>query len=108
MKRLTSTGLILLFVGAILGDAFAEGTAFRYQGRLNDNGVPATGNYDLRFSLYNFLAAPTPIGAQTINGVRVSNGLFTVMLDFGAGVFTGPPRWLETAVRTNGAGSFTT
>src|SRR5439155_571146 len=38
----------------------------------------------------------------------VTNGLFTVTLDFGAGVFTGPARWLEIGARTNGNGSFTT
>jgi len=39
--------------------------------------------------------------------VGVSNGLFTVTLDFGGGVFTGQARWLEIAVRTNGSGAFT-
>src|SRR5439155_90756 len=43
----------------------------------------------------------------TNSATGVSNGLFTATLDFGAGVFSGPARWLEIAVRTNGAGSFT-
>ena len=33
--------------------AAAQGTAFTYQGRLIDNGVPATGSYDLRFVLFD-------------------------------------------------------
>jgi hypothetical protein len=37
----------------------------------------------------------------------VSNGYFTVVLDFGAGVFTGPGRWLEIGVRTNNASPVT-
>jgi hypothetical protein len=36
----------------------------------------------------------------------VSNGLFTVTLDF-SNQFPGAARWLEISVRTNGAGSFT-
>ena len=39
-------------------------------------------------------------------GVPVTNGLFTVTLDFGTSVFTGPARWLEIGVRTNGGGSY--
>jgi hypothetical protein len=37
----------------------AQGTAFTYQGQLNDNGTPATGIYDLRF--------PTQMAATTIS-----------------------------------------
>ncbi len=89
--------------------AFAQGTAFTYQGRLTDNGNPANGNHDLRFYLRDALLAGNPVGTtNTIAPVVVSNGLFAVTLDFGGGVFPGADRWLEIGVRTNGAGSFST
>ena len=41
---------------------------------------------------------------MTNSPTLVSNGLFAVTLDFGAGAFTGVDCWLEIGVRTNGAG----
>src|SRR5262249_40284408 len=38
----------------------------------------------------------------------VTNGLFTVSIDFGIDPNTGAGRWLEIAVCTNGSASFTT
>ncbi len=84
--------------------SLAQGTAFTYQGRLTDNGGPANGNYDLRVYLRDAVTAGNPVGpTNTIAPVAVSNGLFTVTLDFGAGIFTGPSRWLEIGVRSNGS-----
>jgi trimeric autotransporter adhesin len=82
----------------------AQGTAFTYQGRLNDAVGPANGIYDLRFTAYDALAAGSALGGPVTNGaVAVSNGLFIVALDFGPGVFSGAERWLEIGVRTNGS-----
>jgi hypothetical protein len=77
--------------------AFAQGTAFTYQGRLFDNTNPANGNYALKFKLYDGSNSLVTLVAP----VAVSNGLFTVTLDFGAGQFTGPARRLEVASASN-------
>ena len=80
------------------------GTAFTYQGRLSDGGSPATGLYDLRFTLYGALASGSIVGGALTNvATPVTNGLFTARLDFGSSVFTGAARWLELAVRPNGS-----
>jgi hypothetical protein len=90
--------------------AFGQGTAFTYQGRLNDGANPATGIYDLRFTIYDSTNLPGVViaGPLTNSATAVSNGLFTVTLDFGAGVFNGSARWLDIGARSNGTGGFTT
>ncbi len=83
--------------------ALAQGTAFTYQGRLTDNGAPATGSYDLRFELRDAVVAGNAVSVILTNApVAVSNGVFEVTLDFSPGVFPGAPRWIEMGVRTNG------
>jgi hypothetical protein len=118
MKPLKSNHIILTF--ALLSTfttfyvaqpstAFAQGTAFTYQGRLQNNGSPANGTYNLTFSLFNVSGGGSAVaGPVNTNGVVVTNGLFTVTIDFGAGVFTGQTNWLQIGVETNGASSFTT
>lgn len=101
------------FVLAVIGSSAARptwalGTAFTYQGQLQQGGAPHDGTCDLQFTLFDALAAGNPVGSsQTKSGITLTNGLFTVELDFGA-VFTGPDRWLEVATRCPaGTGSFT-
>ena len=78
----------------------AQITAFSYNGRLSDNGVPSNGTYQIRFILYDAVTDGNPVAqAIYVTPVNVVNGLFTVTLDFGATVFTGAPRWLDVAVR---------
>jgi len=109
MKALLKFHLLLLAALVMVTSLRAQGTAFTYQGRLNQNGSPATGIYDLRFTIYDSQGgAGVVAGPLTQGGLGVTNGLFTTTLDFGAGIFTGPGRWLEIMMRTNGAASFTT
>src|SRR5512143_3090487 len=97
----------LVFVGAT--ELIAQGTAFTYQGRLNDGANPANGIYDLRFTIYDSTNLPGTViaGPITNSATAVANGMFTLTLDFGANVFNGQPRWLDISVRTNGNGNFT-
>jgi hypothetical protein len=75
------------------------GNAFTYQGYLKDGSNPANGEYDFRFILYNALIGGSQVGsAVTKDNVTVTNGLFSVALDFGS-VFDGTGLWLEVGVR---------
>ena len=99
--------LAVLFCTGLIFPLYAQGTAFTYQGRLNDGAVPATGAYDLRFVVYDAVSGGNQQSpALTNSPAAISNGLFTVALDFGAAVFTGADRWLEISVRTNGGATF--
>lgn len=79
---------------------------FTYQGQLKSSGgAPVNSLCNLQFSLWDSLSdlSGQVGGAQTINGVSVSNGLFTVVLntanEFGGNPFDGNARWLKTAVQ---------
>jgi len=76
--------------------ARAQGTAFTYQGQLEISGIPASGDFDLRFGLYPSISNTNLVGSLITNSATaVSNGLFTTTLKIG--------------VRTNGsAGAFIT
>ncbi len=87
--------------------AFAQGTAFAYQGRLQNNGSPANGMYNLTFSLFTTGSGGAAIaGPVTNNGVFITNGLFTATMDFGSNVWNGATNWLQISVATNGVSSF--
>ncbi|HKQ38160.1 MAG TPA: tail fiber domain-containing protein [Verrucomicrobiae bacterium] len=105
MKRLSL--LCSAFLSVAVLQAAPVGSAFTYQGHLKDQGAAATGVYDFQFTLYNDSATETAVGGPlNRTSVPVSNGLFSVTLDFGAAVFNGDARWLDIAVRTNGPSSF--
>ena len=92
---------VLLALSAFFpATAQAQTPAFTYQGVLTQSGVPANDTNDFEFKLYNLSAAGAQHGGTVmLDDVGVTNGLFTVTLDFGASVFDGNPRWLDISVR---------
>lgn len=99
----------LLLIAASLIAVRAQTTAFTYQGRLTDASAAANGTYDLRFALYDAAANGNQIGStQTASGVTITNGAFTVALDFGAPAFDGSERFLEIAIKRPAEASYTT
>jgi len=106
-KQLAAWTICLLTSGFCLSAA-GQNTTFTYQGRLSSNGSSTEGSYDFGFRLATDPLATNYIGSPVfMNAVFVTNGLFTVEVDFGSGVFNGNSYWLEVDVRTNGAAGYT-
>lgn len=103
-KVLVSTILILIAAAVVA----AQTTAFTYQGKLNDGGVPANGSYDLAFKLFDEFNGGAQVGVTiTKQNVQVVNGVFTVLIDFGD-EFAAPFRYLEIGIAPLGSGNYTT
>lgn len=109
MKRARNfTIIILLTLFFSAATAYAQTTAFTYQGQFQSSGSPATGNFDFEFALYDAQTGGTQVGSTiAVNALTVTNGSFSVTLDFG-NVFPGAARFLEIRVRQTGGGLFTT
>jgi hypothetical protein len=82
-------------------------STFTYQGQLKNGGNAVNGLCDIAFRLYDDPAAGNLIGSPITPTVPVTNGLFTVGLNFGSNgnVFDGNDRWLDIQVKC-GVGSF--
>ena len=110
MKRILQiivAASLLLTLNHLSFTASAQGTAFTYQGQLQNSGSLASGTYNLQFTLYTNATAGTSVaGPVTNTAVVITNGLFTVQVDFGSSPFTGQTNWLQIAVQTNGASAF--
>lgn len=101
---------VFLFAAAL--NLAAQGTAISYQGRLNVSGTPANTNYNFRFAVFDAPTNGNRISIWLTNAaVPVSNGLFTVTLNFGPGVFNGTDNgsndWLDIGVCAMGLTNFT-
>jgi N-acetylneuraminic acid mutarotase len=99
--------VLLILVSAT--HAPAQTSAFTYQGRLSETNGLANGLYDLQFKLFSTAVGDTALASLAVtNGLPITNGIFTVALDFGPALFDGGERWLEIGVRPGGnAGTYT-
>ena len=88
--------------------ALSMGSAFTYQGSLDDGGEPAHGSYDFEFRLIDSVG--TAIATNLRDDVDVVQGVFTVELDYSShgNPFPGNfVRFLEIGIRpANSAGAY--
>lgn len=103
---------LLLALALCFSSTAAQTTQFSYQGKLTDAGNLATGQFDFQVKLFDTptVGSGTQLGGTlTLPAVQVTNGIFTVLLDFGACAtcFNGAPRFLELAVKPVSGGTFT-
>jgi len=98
--------LVFALVAGLSGQAFALSNTFTYQGSLQDAGTPAAGSYDLQFTLQT--QAGVPVGSAVLrDNVVVTQGVFTVELDFGSSITSGDFQ-LQIGVRPGtSTGAFT-
>jgi len=110
MTNMWIVAVVLAVPWATVSAQTPMGTAFTYQGRLADGGVPANGDYDSRFELYDAETDGSQVGDTVFeDDVTVANGLFTVQVDFGTDIFAGDALWLEVGVRPgDSTGAYTT
>ena len=88
-------------------------TGFTYQGRVEQDGVPFSGNCDFQFALFVAETGPAQVGVTDNSNTNkaVQNGLFSIVVNasnqFTSAAFDGNKRWLETELRCpSGLGAF--
>ena len=104
-----SMSVVCLLGLAAGADGATLGTSITYQGVLSDDGTPADGDFDFRFTLVDAASGETTVaGPLTIEDKTVSSGRVSVELDFGD-VFDDTAFWLNVEVRDGvSTGAFTT
>lgn len=110
IRPLALAGLLLMLFASGLHAQSQQGTAFTYQGALEQGSAPYNGNADMTFALFDAPDGGDQVGPTlaftAANGdpVAVNNGVFDVTLDFGADAFIGAmtdQRFLEVTVDGN-------
>ncbi len=83
------------------------GTTFTYQGVLRRSNGPVTAVCDMAFRLRSLPSGGPVIGEAITTTVPITNGQFTVGLNFGPGAFNGEERYLDIQVRCAPETTFT-
>ena len=102
---MTRLSVLILTISVILflstATASAQTSTITYQGKLSDGVGPANGTYDFVFKLCLLADLGPQLGPDVLRGdVPVTNGIFTVNLDFDPFFFTsGQGNYLEIWVR---------
>jgi hypothetical protein len=72
---------------------------FTFQGFLEDGGTPVNGNANLAFKLFNSETGNNQVGTTiTAGGYPVSDGVFSIGLNFAGVMFQDERRWLQVEV----------
>lgn len=91
------SSLVCVFSFVVSSTVLAQ--PITYQGFLRVSGIPANGEFDFRFRLFNAATGGTQIGSDVIaDNLNVRNGFYTLDLNF-PNAWDGSDRWLEIAVR---------
>ena len=110
MAKLFKSGVLFIFIVVALSQqASGQSSSFSYQGVLSSGGVAANGLFDMQCTLYGTISEWNQIGPTVeLDDVNVTNGIFSIILDFGASAFDGGERYLMIAVRAgNSTGNYT-
>ncbi len=101
MRSMIPVLVLSALVAAIAAPAQTPlGNSFTYQGRLLLDGAAVDGSADLRLTLWTAPTGGATVGQEVaLDDVPVTDGIFSVELDFGPGVFAGDIRWLDIRVR---------
>lgn len=96
--RLAAALLCLICAGTALAQSSPQLPDFTYQGRLQQSGAPANGNFDLSFALFDQATGGNQVGVTiTQTDFPVTDGIFNVSLSF-PGAFTGTQLYLQVTV----------
>lgn len=102
MKILQCVVAILMVVGGTSASAQVNlESAFTYQGELTENGQEISAQCDFRFGLWSDNNDPNSgfqVGSDLELTAPVSNGVFTVELDFQSAIISGFAKWLNIEV----------
>jgi len=81
-------------------------TSFTYSGRLTQSNAPADGLFNMAVTLHSAETGNSPAGNPStvfLSPVAITQGLFTIPLDFGPDAFNGELMWLELSIGPAGA-----